>query len=62
MEIDNALVRQKDYILQLVNEGRYKEAITLLNFSEDLWASCGYHYKYKEIMRCITGVDCTESP
>lgn len=53
MELDNALIRQKDNILNLVRDGLYEEALTLLNFSEDLWATCTYAYKTREIKDII---------
>jgi hypothetical protein len=53
MELDNALIRQKDHILDLVRDEKYEEAIVLLNFSEDLWATCTYAYKTREIRERI---------
>lgn len=53
MELDNALIRQKDHILNLVRDGQYEEALTLLAFSEDLWATCTYAYKTREIRERI---------
>lgn len=53
MELDNALIRQKNAILELVNDGQYEEALTLLAFSEDLWATCTYAYKTREIRERI---------
>jgi hypothetical protein len=49
MELDNALIRQKNHILGLINDEKYGEAILLLNFSEDLWATCTYAYKTREL-------------
>lgn len=53
MELDNALIRQKDAILALVNNEEYEQALTLLAFSEDLWATCSYAYKTSEIRERI---------
>jgi hypothetical protein len=49
MNLDNALIHQKDHILNLVRDEKYEEAILLLNFSEELWATCEYAYKTREI-------------
>ncbi len=53
MQLDFALIRQKDHILGLVRDGKYEEALTLLNFSADLWAACSYAYKTAEIREII---------
>lgn len=47
------LVRQKDYILQLINTGRYKEARCCLTVLCELWTQANYTYKYDELMRRI---------
>ncbi len=47
------LVRQKNRILELVNEERYEEALLLLDFSESLWKECSYAYKTREIRERI---------
>jgi hypothetical protein len=49
LAIDFVLIRQKDHILTLVNDGKYEEANTLLNYSAELWAECSYTYKFLEI-------------
>lgn len=51
--IDNALVRQKNHILTLINDEKYEEAMTLLDFSADLWATCSYTYKTAELRNRI---------
>lgn len=53
MELDAALIRQKDHILQLVNDEKFEEAITLLDFSANLWETCSYAYKTREIRERI---------
>lgn len=52
-DIEDELVHQKNHILSLVNEGKYEDAVTLLNFSEELWAKASYGYKTKEIRERI---------
>jgi hypothetical protein len=47
--LDNLLVRQKDRILDLCNAEKYEEALTLLDFAEEMWAECSYAYKTREI-------------
>lgn len=51
--IENELMRQKDHIIGLVNDEKYEEALSLLNFSADLWARVGYDYKTREIRERI---------
>ena len=53
MNLNNELVAQKDHILALVNDGRYQEALTLLEFARQLWTAAGYGYKTYEIRACI---------
>lgn len=59
MELDYALVRQKDKLLQLINDEKYEEAFSILEFVKDLWESCSYGYKYLEVKHRI--VLCLES-
>ena len=49
LNIDAMLIRQKDHILGLCNDGKYEEVLSLLKFSEELWAECSYAYKTREI-------------
>lgn len=53
MQLDFALIRQKDHILGLVRDEKYEEALTLLNFSANLWEVCSYAYKTAEIREII---------
>lgn len=53
MALDWELIRQKNRILELVNEERYEEALLLLDFSESLWKECSYAYKTREIRERI---------
>jgi len=46
---ENALVKQKDAIIGLVNDGNYEKAIELLDFVKEMWIAVGYEYKIKEI-------------
>ena len=52
-QLDFALIRQKDHILTLVRDEQYEEAITLLDFSANLWETCSYAYKTREIKEII---------
>jgi hypothetical protein len=52
-EIDNALVRQKDRLYKLLNDGRHAEVLDFLELSLELWCLCNYGYKIIEILyRC----------
>ena len=48
-ELGNVLVHQKDKIRAFIIDGNYEQAITLLNFVEELWSVSGYGYKLREI-------------
>lgn len=48
-EFDNQLVRQKDRIIDLINNGKIQEAKAALHVVEEMWAAAGYSYKYKEL-------------
>lgn len=55
--IDNELIRQKNVILQLVNQESFVKAKDFLDFVTPLWESCGYGYKVKEIKeRILKGI------
>lgn len=49
--LDNVLVHQKDKIIYLINKGDILEAIGILNVVRELWESCGYSYKRREIIQ-----------
>jgi hypothetical protein len=49
--IDNVVIRQKDYIFQLINSSRYKEARCCLTALCELWTINEYKYKYDELTR-----------
>jgi hypothetical protein len=51
--IDNVLIRQKDYIFQLINSSRYKEARCCLTALCELWTINEYKYKYDELIRIL---------
>jgi len=51
--LDFILIRQKDFILKLVEDGRYAETGTCLDCLEELWNVCGYSYKYREVVQRI---------
>lgn len=52
-ELDNALVRQKDRILRLANNGCVEAATHLIDFCEDLWRGQGYAYKTAELRAIV---------
>lgn len=47
--MDNALVHQKDTIINHIDDLHYEEAILLLTFTKELWEECSYGYKWKEL-------------
>lgn len=51
--MSNMLVRQKDYILRLVNANRFDEAQACVNVLRPLWEQTGYAYKIIEIEQRI---------
>lgn len=51
--IDNELIRQKDRLIVLVNDGQFQEALTILEFVRELWEAAGYGYKYHEMVTRI---------
>ena len=52
-ELDNLLVRQKDLILQRVNDGAFNEALAMLDVVRELWLANTYEYKFLEITNRI---------
>ena len=54
-DVENELVRQKDSILALVNNGEYERALDRLEFAKELWVKCSYAYKYREIINRMCG-------
>ena len=52
-EFDFLLVRQKDYILELINKRKYKEAKACLNCVNELWVNHSYAYKHVELTNLI---------
>lgn len=51
--LDNTLIRQKNYILALVNRRNYREALVTLHCVRELWSCCNYEYKWNEILTRI---------
>jgi len=51
---DNILVHQKDFILSLVNDDKFDQALAHLELVKELWVKCDYTYKYREIRQRIT--------
>lgn len=54
-QLDNALMAQKDHIINLIDSDRFDEAIILIDFSANLWASCSYDYKTREMKERLRG-------
>ena len=50
---DNILVHQKNFILSLVNDDKFDQALAHLEFVKELWVACDYTYKYREIRQRI---------
>lgn len=48
-DLGNALVHQKNRLLALCNDGRYEQALDLLEFVAESWQAAGYGYKAREI-------------
>jgi hypothetical protein len=44
------LIRQKNYVDQLINTGRYKEARHCLTVLCELWTKSEYKYKYDQLI------------
>lgn len=49
-ELDNALVHQKNCIINLINADFLDEAYIHLIFNKELWEACDYLYKYNELI------------
>jgi hypothetical protein len=45
------LVRQKEYILDLINKRKYSEARACLTALCELWTIAHYKYKYEELIK-----------
>lgn len=52
-ENDRVLVRQKDYIINLINNRRFSEARSCLTVLCELWTKHDYKYKYDELIQRI---------
>lgn len=48
--LDNALIHQKDYIISLIDNQEFSEAILLLRFCKELWEVSEYGYKHRELL------------
>lgn len=53
-DLDNLLVRQKDSIISLINDGRITEAKTVLLTVSPMWIALDYSYKIKELEKRMT--------
>lgn len=49
-EIDNALVRQKDRIIDTIDGGHTLEALKMLALVWELWKATDYEYKFRELI------------
>jgi hypothetical protein len=49
VDLDNALVHQKNHLLEMINAERFDEALALLALLEEVWVACDYAYKVREI-------------
>jgi hypothetical protein len=54
-DLENSLVRQKDQILELINDTDLEEAKKLLDFVAELWGACDYEYKRRELYQRLAG-------
>ena len=56
--LGNILVRQKDAIIELINDREFEAALDRLSCLQDLWYTCGYDYKFNELItRVRTATD-----
>ena len=49
-KLSNALIGQKNRILDILNTGQTRQAFELLEEFREVWRAVGYHYKYSEIL------------
>ena len=54
IELDNCLVKQKNMILNLCNQGDWEAAFSALEIVGELWIAAGYEYKLNEIKKRIS--------
>ena len=52
-ELDNILVRQKDWIIRMIDDGKFNEAQFAIAILVDLWCRCSYGYKIDELIERI---------
>jgi hypothetical protein len=52
-DASNLVVRQKDAILEMVNENRFAEARATVNVLAEMWARFDYAYKTREVIARI---------
>ncbi len=52
-DFENALMAQKNHIIDLIDSDKFDEAIILIDFSANLWKSCSYDYKTRELKQRI---------
>ena len=49
--LDFILIRQKNALLELINDDKFEEALARLEFVRELWEENSYAYKYLELKR-----------
>jgi hypothetical protein len=52
-ELDCILIRQKDEILQALSESNLRKAYWMLSIVSELWISCEYEYKLRELQQIL---------
>jgi hypothetical protein len=53
LELDNILVRQKNAIIEKINDGEFLAALHSLEIVRELWIESNYSYKVDELVRRI---------
>jgi hypothetical protein len=52
-KIDGILIRQKEQILQALSESNLARAYWMLSIVSELWISCEYDYKLRELQQIL---------
>ena len=61
MDVDNALVRQKDNLIRLMNSGSLGTAQVIIQNNLELWRIHSYHYKSIELAERMANIANDES-
>ena len=48
-QLDNQLVRQKDRLIELIDNGKTEQAQIILQFVREMWEAANYGYKFAEL-------------